>query len=197
MFIKKVALFSILLYNNQDKIEYVGATVKKINLNEKISKKTTIVVSVLVAVFVLGGIIGGVLGGKAYYEGSSADIVNYSLSSNSNFHLRTQSELNNLLVYKYDEKATSVDLSEIVSLSDGASMKVISAYEYINEELISINYRGNVFNTENGRRYLVLIDIQNRGGNKHNGYFIELVNENQYTERIPSLPVGNDGILLS
>ena len=151
------------------------------NLNEKLTKKTSIIVIISVVVFVIIAIIASVFGGNAYYNNMQAKITNYSLSSSDDFHMRSDGLS---LVYKYENGTDNVDLNKIITVSERASFKIVAV---LNSDMEKIKLTSSLLPVDNNEQYFVVINVSSEGGFVKNGYVIEIVNENNYSDKSPSI----------
>lgn len=157
-------------------------------LSGRLSKKTTFVAIVCVIVFVLAGIIAAVCSHVAFVNGEKAEIVNYSSSPSSAFHLRTGKVSD--LVYKYGDKDKTVDIDKVIELPSGASYKIVKV---LDRDLQPIAHEGTVFQVENGERYFVFLTVLSNGGLKKQNYTIELVRLSDYSAEDPDFNVTDIG----
>ena len=152
----------------------------KMNLNERLSKKTSVCVIIAIALFVIIAIIASVIGGNYYYKNSKAKITNYSLSTADDFHMRSDGLS---LVCKYENGTDTVDLNQIIKVSKRAHFKIVAI---LDANMEKTNLNSAVLSVENNEKYFVIVNVSSEGGFVKNGYLIEIVNENDYSDKSPS-----------
>ena len=160
-------------------------------LNEKLSVKSTVIAISAVILFLIAGIIASVLGGITFYNSKEAKIINYSVSPQDAFHLRKDGTT---LVYKYQNGTENVDVDKIIKLSKNASYKILAAYDGNNNQL---NNTSSVLNTAENQRYFLLINVSSEYGFVQNGYLLEIVNIENYSDESPQLTEIGNGITIS
>ena len=154
---------------------------KKIDFNKKLNKKQTIIAIMSIACFVLLGIVGAILGNVLYLDSQEAKVVNYSSSNGSSLRMKN----NGSLVYVYKD-TTAINLSDVLELSKGATLKVIRVETTPDKESLppqteidpSVHPHVNVF-----------LQVKSKSGKKTTDYLLEIVSEKEYRpdEKIPPL----------
>ena len=138
--------------------------------NSKISKKTAIIIICALVLVVIGGVLGAVLGHQAYLGNKKAEIVNYASTSSSDFYMKDSG----MLFYKYDAEDTVVKVSEFVEVSEGATLNILNVLTYANGELKTTSNLSGELSVASGERYFVITEVVSMGGDKKNGYVIEV-----------------------
>ncbi len=161
----------------------------KINLNGKLSKKGTIIALALVAAFVLAGIVGAVVGHKSYIDKQGAEIVNAPFTEGVS--LRRRADMT--YVYVYEENAESVDVTKVLELSKGASMRV---QKVVNESGVALPTHS-VINVKENRHSFVLLQVTSDGGAHVRSYVLEIVSREEYRpdDKMPAVNVDDDPII--
>lgn len=160
------------------------------NLNEKLSVKTTIIALSAVILFLTAGILASILGGIVFYNSKEAKITNYSISPQDAFHLRKDGST---LVYKYLNGTENVNTDDVIELSKNASYKILATYDE-NGNLLKGN--SSVLDTSKNQRYFLLINVSSEYGFVQNGYLLEIVNIDDYSDETPQLAEIGNGIIL-
>lgn len=156
---------------------------RKIDLSGRLSKKNTLIAVVCIVLFVVIGFIAAVAGHRAYVNSREAKITNISYSTSAKFFMR-EDGLN--LVYKYSPSDGEVDLSEILSLSDGATFRIGAV---LDKDGNRIDHTSVVFDVSDSDRYFVIINVKSLGGVHSNGYIVEIVSEDDFDPESPSLVI--------
>ncbi len=145
-------------------------------MNEKISGKGTVLFIVILAIVVIGSLTGAVYGHKAYLDKQEAVITNAAATESAVLR-RCNGDV---LVYRYEDGTTSVDLESVVEVSKGATWHVLRV---IGEDgsVLSMD-KSKTFSVENGAHFYVMTEVWSRSQNKKNGYVIEVVSADGYRE---------------
>ncbi len=152
---------------------------KKIDLSARLSKKNTIIAIVCVFVFLVCGILAAVLGHKAYLTGCEAKITNVSSSPSSSLFSRPDGLT---IVYAYSTEEKQVKLGEVLSLSKGATMTIKTVTDASGKV---ISRSGDTFEVAENERYIVFIAIKSNGGLHENGYVLDIVSADEYSDETP------------
>ncbi len=151
----------------------------KVDLSARLSKKNTIIAIVVIIVFAICGILAAVLGHRAYLRGCEARITNVSSSPSASLFYRSD---NLTMVYTYSTKEKKVVLSDVLKLSEGATM-TIKIVTDANGKVIDRS--GDTFDVADGERYIVFIEIKSNGGIHKNGYVLDVVSRDEYSDKTP------------
>ena len=159
---------------------------KKFDLDQKLSKKATIVAACAIVCFVLAGIIGAVLGGTLYAKGQEAKITNYSSSQNASFRMRNDGTL----VYIYEQPSV-LDVNDVIAVSKNANLTVLRAE--ILPDGVSFAPASTVDLTPHPHVQL-LVQVKNPINEKTTDYLLEIVSKTDYQpdKALPVLIGGNE-----
>ena len=147
----------------------------KIDLNEKLSKKTSTIIVLAIVLFVIVGIIVAVAAHSTYIKGREAKIVKVSASPIKDGLYATKTP--SYLGYNYSDGVKTIDLTKIVSVSDGATLSV---KKVLNANLEPVS--GTVLDVESGQGYLVYVSVMSDGNYRKNGYVIQIESEHTLIE---------------
>ena len=145
---------------------------KKFDLDQKLSKKATIVAACAIVCFVLAGIFGAVLGGTLYAKGQEAKITNYSTSQNASFRMRNDGTL----VYIYEQPSV-LDVNDVVAVSKNANLTVLRAetlpdgVSFVPASTVDLTACPHV---------RLLVRIKNPLNEKTTDYLLEIVSKTDY-----------------
>ena len=142
----------------------------KIDLNEKLSKKTSTIIVLAIVLFVIVGIIVAVAAHSTYIKGKEAKIVKVSASPIKDGLYATKTP--SYLGYNYSDGVKTIDLTKIVSVSKGATLSV---KKVLNANLEPVS--GTVLDVANGQGYLVSVSVTSDGNYRKNGYVIQIESE--------------------
>ncbi len=142
------------------------------DLNKKLSQKGAVIAIVLITLFVVAGIVGSIVGHVFYLSKQKAEITNYSVSESASLRLRN----NGTLVYRYEEGETSVDLNRVLTLSKGASLRIIMATDVDGKAV----KKKAVLDVNNGEHYFFSLQVVSEAGNKTTDYILEIVAKQDY-----------------
>lgn len=147
----------------------------KIDLNEKLSKKTSTIIVLAIVLFVIVGIIVAVAAHSTYIKGREAKIVKVSASPIKDGLYATKTP--SYLGYNYSDGVKTIDLTKIVSVSKGATLSV---KKVLNANLEPIS--GTVLDVANGQGYRVYVSVMSDGNYRKNGYVIQIESEHTLIE---------------
>ena len=147
----------------------------KIDLNEKLSKKTSTIIVLAIVLFVIVGIIVAVAAHSTYIKGREAKIVKVSASPIKDGLYATKTP--SYLGYNYSDGVKTIDLTKIVSVSKGATLSV---KKVLNANLEPVS--GTVLDVANGQGYLVYVSVMSDGNYRKNGYVIQIESEHTLIE---------------
>lgn len=147
----------------------------KIDLNEKLSKKTSTIIVLAIVLFVIVGIIVAVAAHSTYIKGKEAKIVKVSASPIKDGLYATKTP--SYLGYNYSDGVKTIDLTKIVSVSKGATLSV---KKVLNANLEPVS--GTVLDVANGQGYLVYVSVMSDGNYRKNGYVIQIESEHTLIE---------------
>ena len=142
----------------------------KIDLNEKLSKKTSTIIVLAIVLFVIVGIIVAVAAHSTYIKGREAKIVKVSASPIKDGLYATKTP--SYLGYNYSDGVKTIDLTKIVTISKGATLSV---KKVLNANLEPVS--GTVLDVANGQGYLVSVSVTSDGNYRKNGYVIQIESE--------------------
>ena len=142
----------------------------KIDLNEKLSKKTSTIIVLAIVLFVIVGIIVAVAAHSTYIKGKEAKIVKVSASPIKDGLYATKTP--SYLGYNYSDGVKTIDLTKIVSVSKGATLSV---KKVLTKDLKPVS--GTVLDVANGQGYLVSVSVTSDGNYRKNGYVIQIESE--------------------
>ena len=142
----------------------------KIDLNEKLSKKTSTIIVLAIVLFVIVGIIVAVAAHSTYIKGKEAKIVKVSASPIKDGLYATKTP--SYLGYNYSDGVKTIDLTKIVTISKGATLSV---KKVLNANLEPVS--GTVLDVANGQGYLVSVSVTSDGNYRKNGYVIQIESE--------------------
>lgn len=169
----------------------MGFSMKKCDLSARLSRKNTIIALVCIAVFLIAGIVVAVVTHSSYVNKvlsqEEATITNYSTSPSSDFVLRAGTV--STLVYKYDDTAITVDLNDIIALSEGATFSVDLV---LGGNKVPIDHIGTKFPVANGQKYFVVVTVHSAHNVRQNKYFLELVKKSDFSDDIPDFNIQAD-----
>ena len=147
----------------------------KIDLNEKLSKKTSTIIVLAIVLFVIVGIIVAVAAHSTYIKGKEAKIVKVSASPIKDGLYATKTP--SYLGYNYSDGVKTIDLSKIVSVSKGATLSV---KKVLTKDLKPVS--GTVLDVANGQGYLVSVSVTSDGNYRKNDYVIQIESEHTLIE---------------
>ena len=147
----------------------------KIDLNEKLSKKTSTIIVLAIVLFVIVGIIVAVAAHSTYIKGREAKIVKVSASPIKDGLYATKTP--SYLGYNYSDGVKTIDLTKIVTVSKGATLSV---KKVLNANLEPVS--GTVLDVANGQGYLVYVSVMSDGNYRKNGYVIQIESEHTLIE---------------
>ena len=147
----------------------------KIDLNVKLSKKTSTIIVLAIVLFVIVGIIVAVAAHSTYIKGREAKIVKVSASPIKDGLYATKTP--SYLGYNYSDGVKTIDLTKIVSVSKGATLSV---KKVLNANLEPVS--GTVLDVANGQGYLVYVSVMSDGNYRKNGYVIQIESEHTLIE---------------
>ncbi|MBR1624692.1 MAG: hypothetical protein IJ676_03000 [Clostridia bacterium] len=147
----------------------------KIDLNEKLSKKTSTIIVLAIVLFVIVGIIVAVAAHSTYIKGREAKIVKVSASPIKDGLYATKTP--SYLGYNYSDGVKTIDLSKIVSVSKGATLSV---KKVLTKDLKPVS--GTVLDIANGQGYLVSVSVTSDGNYRKNDYVIQIESEHTLIE---------------
>ena len=156
---------------------------RKIDLSARLSPKNTLIPVACIVLFVVIGFIAAVVGHRTFVNSREAKIINISYSTSEKFFMR-EDGLN--LVYKYSSSDDEVDLSKIVSLSDGATFRIGAV---LDKDGNKTDHTGVVFDVSDSEKYFVILNVKSLGGVHSNGYIVEIVSEDDFDPESPSLVI--------
>lgn len=147
----------------------------KIDLNEKLSKKTSTIIVLAIVLFVIVGIIVAVAAHSTYIKGKEAKIVKVSASPIKDGLYATKTP--SYLGYNYSDGVKTIDLTKFVTISKGATLSV---KKVLNANLEPVS--GTVLDVANGQGYLVYVSVMSDGNYRKNGYVIQIESEHTLIE---------------
>lgn len=148
----------------------------KIDLNEKLSKKTSTIIVLAIVLFVIVGIIVAVAAHSTYIKGREAKIVKVSASPIKDGLYATKTP--SYLGYNYSDGVKTIDLTKIVSVSKGATLSVKKVLTAKDLKPVS----GTVLDVASGQGYLVYVSVTSDGNYRKNGYVIQIESEHTLIE---------------
>ena len=147
----------------------------KIDLNEKLSKKTSTIIVLAIVLFVIVGIIVAVAAHSTYIKGKEAKIVKVSASPIKDGLYATKTP--SYLGYNYSDGVKTIDLTKIVTVSKGATLSV---KKVLTKDLKPVS--GTVLDVANGQGYLVSVSVTSDGNYRKNDYVIQIESEHTLIE---------------
>lgn len=147
----------------------------KIDLNEKLSKKTSTIIVLAIMLFVIVGIIVAVAAHSTYIKGREAKIVKVSASPIKDGLYATKTP--SYLGYNYSDGVKTIDLTKIVTVSKGATLSV---KKVLNANLEPVS--GTVLDVANGQGYRVYVSVMSDGNYRKNSYVIQIESEHTLIE---------------
>lgn len=159
----------------------------KIDFNKRLSKKGTAIAVVCIVLFILLGFVAAIVGHVVYLHNQEAKIVNYKHREGAELRMRNDGTL----VYVYDNK-TTVDVKEVLELSEGASLRVVRVVS--ENRVLPTTDKINV--AEEPHVYL-LLQVVSEAGNKTTNYYLEIVSKEEYQPdgQLPPVIVGDTPII--
>ena len=163
---------------------------KKINLDQKLSKKATTVFIVALVCFVIASILAAAIGGSVYFGKQDAKITNYSSAKDAALRLRNDGTL----VYVYESPAL-LSLSDLIDVSKGSDLFVLRAetvpdgVAFTPSKTIDLSIHPHA---------QLLLQVKNPINGKTTDYILEIVSKTEYQpdKALPVLIGGNDGPIL-
>lgn len=147
----------------------------KIDLNEKLSKKTSTIIVLAIVLFVIVGIIVAVAAHSTYIKGREAKIVKVSASPIKDGLYATKTP--SYLGYNYSDGVKTIDLTKIVTVSKGATLSV---KKVLTKDLEPVS--GTVLDVASGQGYRVYVSVTSDGNYRKNGYVIQIESEHTLIE---------------
>lgn len=158
---------------------------KKTDLSGRLSQKGTTIAVAAVILFVIIGIIVAVAWHSTYINMREAKIVNVSASPKNDVIYATGTP--GYLAYNYSADKSSIDLTKIVSVSDGARLAVKKVI------LLDLTEQktNTVLSVADGQEYIVYLEVVSDGNIRRQNYVLEIRQENH----LAGNPEGNDIIV--
>lgn len=158
---------------------------KKTDLSGRLSQKGTTIAVAAVILFVIIGIIVAVAWHSTYINMREAKIVNVSASPKNDAIYATGTP--GYLAYNYSADKSSIDLTKIVSVSDGARLAVKKVI------LLDLTEQktNTVLSVADGQEYIVYLEVVSDGNIRRQNYVLEIRQENH----LAGNPEGNDIIV--
>ena len=140
--------------------------------DKKLSKKTSIICIVCIALFVLAGMIGAIVGHRIYLNSREAFITNYSTKEGATLRMRN----NGCLVYSYQDALTELEVTDVLEISDGATIKAMRL-ETIDGTVLPLSTKLDLTATPH---VFLFLHVTSEGNQHQKDYILEVVSASDY-----------------